>query len=318
MADGHILGIVADIGGTHARFALAAVSPSASLVLSDCHTFATADFPSLEAAVAAYRGKVDAPARAAFALAAPLVADEVKLTNNAWRFRQSELQQSLDLDQLVLINDFAAIGHALPYCSDKDFQSLNGTGGFTLPREGAISIVGPGTGLGVGLLLRQPDRDIVAPSEGGHIGFAPPDPEASKLLETLWKAHGRVSAERLLCGDGLVLFYEALGGKSGGAVALWQAAIKGEDPLATAAMERWLYILGMYAGDIALVHFSAAVVLAGGILPRLGPKLRGDILMAAFCDKGRFAPTMARLPVAMLCNSQPGLLGAAAVLKAQG
>jgi glucokinase len=318
MADKSALGIVADIGGTHARFALAGLTPGGTLELTHCHTFPTADFPSLEEAVSAYRGKVAVPPRAAFAVAAPLSADEVKLTNSAWRFRQSELKQSLDLEQLVLINDFAAIGHALPYCSAQDFQSLNGAGAFALPQSGAISIVGPGTGLGVGLLLRQPGADSVVPSEGGHIGFAPPDPDAFRMLEALWQVHGRVSAERLLCGDGLIHFHEALGGKPAKAVALWQAAIKGEDPIATAAMERWLYILGMYAGDIALVHGAAGVVMAGGILPRLGPSLRADIFMAAFCDKGRFSQGMARLPVAMLCNGQPGLLGAAAVLKAEG
>ena len=304
-----VLGVVADIGGTHARFATAILSGE-RLELRDLDVLHTGDFPSLETAFAAYAtDHHPSPRRAAFAIAAPLGQDDVKLTNNDWRFRQSLLKDSLGIEAAYFVNDFAAIAHAVPHCPESDFRSLTQTA-FVLPRQGSISIVGPGTGLGVGLLIRQGERDMVVPSEGGHIGFAPPDAAGIEMLRALLEQQPRISAERILCGDGLVHVYDMIATGKGTAapepIALWDAAINGNDPLANAARDRWLYLLGMFAGDIALAHGGQAVVLAGGILPRLGARLTAEVFLSGFCNKGRFAAAMAKLPVALLCAAQPG------------
>ncbi len=314
-----ILGLVADIGGTHARFALARSDDDGPLSLDALKVLQTGDFPSLDAAVGAYcAGLKSPPRRAAFAVAGPLAADEVKLTNSAWQFRQSTLKDVLGLDAVCLINDFAAIAHALPHCASGDFQSLTGTP-FVLPRKGVVSIVGPGTGLGVGLLLRRPGEDIVLPSEGGHIGFAPPDQAGIALLQDQLARQPRLSAERVLCGDGLALVYQAMGGKPGAdVIALWDTAIAGREALALQALDRWLYLLGAFSGDIALAHWAQGLVIAGGILPRLEARLDSGAFLRGLRNKGRFSSAMTALPVALLTAAQPGLLGAGAVLKAMG
>jgi glucokinase len=245
--------------------------------------------------------------------------DEFKLTNSSWHFRQSILKDVLHLDGAWLVNDFAAIAHAIPHCTPDDFQSL-GEVAFVLPDQGAVSVVGPGTGLGVGLLVRRRDEDVVVPAEGGHAGFAPPDSDGLAMLQGLLKQMPRVSAERVLCGDGLALIYRAENPEMVNApdpIALWEAAIAGKDDLATRALDRWLMLLGMFAGDVALVQGASAVVMAGGILPRLGAGRIAGAFMAGFCNKGRFAAAMKALPVAILGAGQPGLMGAAALLKSR-
>jgi glucokinase len=317
MTPDRVLGLVADIGGTHARFAIARSDDAGRLSLDDLKILHTGGFPSLDAAVAAYcAGLKSPPRRAAFAVAGPLAADEVKLTNSAWHFRQSTLKDVLGFDAVCLINDFAAIAHALPHCPSTGLRSLTGAG-FALPQKGVVSIVGPGTGLGVGLLLRRSGEDIVLPSEGGHIGFAPPDEAGIALLHDQLARQPRLSAERVLCGDGLALVYEAMGAKAGAdPVALWETAMAGGEAQTSQALDRWLYLLGMFSGDIALAHGAAGLVMAGGILPRLGDRLDSGAFLRGLRNKGRFSAAMAALPVALLTVPQPGLLGAGAVLKA--
>ena len=318
MTDKAVLGVVADIGGTHARFAIAQMAEDGRLALGNPKVLLTKDYPSLQQAFAAYAAGLAAPPRrAAFAVAGPVGQDEFKLTNSNWHFRQSTLKDALQLDGAWLVNDFAAIAHAIPHCPASDFEALSDAA-FVLPGQGAISVVGPGTGLGVGLLVRRQDEDVVVPTEGGHAGFAPPDNDALVMLQSLSKQMPRVSAERVLCGDGLALVYEALSPQAGGVrdpIALWDMAITGKDVPATKALDRWLALLGMFAGDVALTQGAGAVVMAGGILPRLGAERVATSFMAGFCNKGRFTAAMKALPVAILAAGQPGLMGAAALLK---
>ena len=317
MTDKAVLGVVADIGGTHARFAVAETA-NGQLTLASPKVLLTKDYASLQEAFAAYAAGLAAPPRrAAFAVAGPVGQDAFKLTNSSWHFRQSTLKDDLQLDGAWLVNDFAAIAHAIPHCPPADFQVLS-EAAFDLPRQGAISVVGPGTGLGVGLLVRRRDEDVVVPTEGGHAGFAPPDGDGLVLLQSLLNQMPRVSAERVLCGDGLTLIYKALSAQPDEArdpIALWDAAIAGQDALAAKALDRWLVLLGMFAGDVALVQGAGAVVMAGGILPRLGAGRVTPSFMAGFCSKGRFTAAMKALPVAILATGQPGLMGAAALLK---
>jgi glucokinase len=317
MTDKAVLGVVADIGGTHARFAVAETAEDGRLTLAAPKVLLTRDYPSLQAAFAAYAAGLPAPPRrAAFAVAGPVGQDAFKLTNSSWHFRRSTLKDDLQLEGAWLVNDFAAIAHAIPHCAPGDFQTL-GEAGFSLPELGAVSVVGPGTGLGVGLLVRRHGEDVVVPTEGGHAGFAPPDSDGLAMLQSLLKGMPRVSAERVLCGDGLVLVYKALTAQTDArdSIALWDAVIAGKDDLAAKALDRWLYLLGMFAGDVALTQGAGAVVMAGGILPRLGAARVTTSFIAGFCNKGRFAAAMTALPVAILAAGQPGLMGAAALLK---
>jgi glucokinase len=188
-----------------------------------------------------------------------------------------------------------------------------------LPAKGTISIVGPGTGLGVAYIWRDPKRGYrVQATEGGHIDFAPIDAIDDAILARLRQRHLRVSAERVVSGPALVDIYETLASVEGKSVphrddkALWQAGTEGTDSLAAAAVDRFCMSLGSVAGDIALAQGAVGVVVAGGLGLRIKDTLLRSDFAGRFRAKGRFAGMMAEMPVKLITHPQPGLLGAAA------
>ena len=325
MGGGSPLGIVGDIGGTHARFALAVRDGEHGIRLDQVVKLSTRDFASFEAAVDRYMsGLSEVPSAAVFAVASPIAGDEIKMTNNPWVLRPSLLAERLGLGTIRLVNDFEAIARAVSGLSRDDLHDL-APARFELPDTGAISVVGPGSGLGVGLLLRQDGRDHIVASEGGHIGFAPADQIEVRIHDFVRERYPRVSAERLVSGPGLVQIYLALAALEGRAnvlpphaTELWESAIDHADPHARAAVERWLMMLGSFAGDMALAHGASAVVLAGGILPRLTGRFDVGPLVARFQAKGRFEAMMGRIPLALIAHPEPGMLGAARLLPDDG
>lgn len=323
MTQAEPLGVVADIGGTNARFATVVRDADGRLQPQDHRTLRTADHPSFESAYQAFAsGLAQAPGRAVFAIASPIVGDEIKMTNSPWVLRPSTLAARLGLDEVRLINDFEAIARSVAVIPPAQFRGLGGKA-FVLPGDGVVSIVGPGSGLGVALLVRDGGRDRVIPCEGGHSGFAPADEIDIHILRFVSERYPRVSAERLISGPGLVQIYIALAELEGRAivpphtVTLWESALSGSDPHAVAAAERWLMLLGSFAGDMALSHGAAAVALAGGILPRFGDRLEEGPLLGRFRAKGRFEALMHRIPIALVTHPEPGLLGAATLLEAR-
>jgi glucokinase len=322
MAETDLLGIVADIGGTNARFGYAVRDATGRIVVSHVEKLRTADYPSFEAAYRHYSGSIDLhPAHGVFALAGPVGRDEVKLTNSPWVLRPAGLASRLGLESARLINDFEAIATAVTAFQPEDFRRLDGER-FENPTNGVVSIVGPGSGLGVAAVHWSEGRGRVVPCEGGHIGFAPADEVEIHMLRFLLGRYPRVSAERLVSGPGFVQVHIALADLEGRAIVppqqvpLWEAAQSGEDVHAFASMERWLMLLGTVAGDIALAQGSCAVVLAGGILPRIGDRLDTGLLLSRFRAKGRFETMMHGISVAMINHPEPGLFGAASTLAA--
>jgi glucokinase len=311
--------VVVDIGGTHARFALAEIARGAAPELSHVVKMATSAHASLEAAWNAYASMLGQalPKRAALAVACPIVGDELKLTNNPWTIRQSSLSQSLELEAHLLLNDFGAITHAIPHLNAQELARVCGPD-VALPTQGVTSVIGAGTGLGVAALIQQGGHKIVLETEGGHIGFAPHDSIDAMILERLQKRYLRVSIERVVSGPGLAHIYEALAALEGTPVpladdkTLWSWAVDGEVPLARLALERFSMILGSAAGDMALAHGANSVVLAGGLVPRFLEQLKQSGFAKRFCAKGRFEGLMESLPVYACLHPEPGLLGAAA------
>jgi glucokinase len=181
-----------------------------------------------------------------------------------------------------------------------------------------VTILGPGTGLGVAHVLRHEDRNHVIECEGGHIGYAPLDSIEDAMLARLRRRYRRVSVERIVSGPGLANIYEALAAIEGRSVeamddkALWAAALSGEDGLAAVALDRFCMILGSVAGDIALSQGAKAVIIAGGLGQRLVDVLPRSGFASRFTAKGRFEPMMAAIPVKVITHPQPGLFGAAA------
>jgi glucokinase len=309
--------LAADIGGTHARFAIASRNAD-GIQLEAIEKLKVEDFASLDSALERYRALAGPlPARAAVAVAGPVEGELLKLTNNPWVLRPALMAERLGFERVRLVNDFEAVAHAVAVLKAQDLAHVAGPAR-PLPAEGSISVIGPGTGLGVAMLVRKGGRQLVLPTEGGHIDYAPLDSVEDRILAHLRQAFRRVSVERVVAGPGLDNIRTAIAAIEGRAIApmddsqLWQEAIAGQDELARAALDRWCLALGSVVGDLALAHWSGAVVFAGGIVPRLGDFLARSGFHARFTAKGRFEPHMARLPILRIIHAEPGLLGAAA------
>ena len=311
--------VAVDIGGTHARFALAQVDEGRVVSLGEAMVMRTAEHPSLRTAWQAFGAHVGRPlpAAAGVAIACPIGQPSLKLTNNPWTLRPASMSEELALEHFVLINDFGAIGWSLGHLNDAHIAHICGPDR-PLPATGVISVLGPGTGLGVAYALRMGGETHVRETEGGHADFAPLDPIEDAIQQWLRQRHRRVSVERLVSGPGLGSIYEALAAIEKRPAryttdqALWAAAIEGVDALAAAALERFCLIFGAVAGDIALAQGAGAVVLAGGLARRLAAILGDFGFPNRFTAKGRFERLMSDIPVKLITHPQPGLLGAAA------
>jgi glucokinase len=308
-----------DIGGTHVRFAIAKLDAGAVVELGEAVTLETADFASFERAWSAFADRVghSLPDAVAISFAGPVHGEVLKLTNNPWVIRPAKLPKTLNVEAVTLINDFSAVGHALNHVASSDLHHVCGPEK-PLPPEGIITVIGPGTGLGVAHVLRRDGSYHVTETEGGHIDFAPLDQLEDRIVAQLRARYRRVSAERIVSGPGLNNIYGVLCNQEGGShaayedQALWEAAIGGTDKLAVAALERFYLCFGAVAGDVALAQGGTAVVVAGGVGLRLADTLRQSGFVERFTAKGRFEAFMADIPVKVLTYPQPGLLGAAA------
>jgi glucokinase len=310
---------VADVGGTHARFALADIDGGHVVSLGEPVTLKTSEHGSFQLAWQEFgrRAGIDLPNELAVAFAGPVNGDLLKLTNNPWVIRPALIKERLGVDRYTIVNDFGAVAHAVATLGDPDFRHLCGPDR-PLPNEGIISIVGPGTGLGVASLLMKGDSYDVIETEGGHIDFAPLDVLEDRILVELRRSFRRVSVERIASGRGLWNVYEALGAIEGQGLSfrdekeLWAAALAGSDSLANAALDRLCLTLGAVAGDIALAQGAVAVVIAGGVGLRLADTLPKSGFRDRFIAKGRFERRMDEMPVKLITHPQPGLIGAAA------
>ncbi len=316
--------VAVDIGGTNARFALADVAGGRVACLGDAFTLKTAEHEDLKAAWEAFGAETGRPlpTAAGIAAAGPVQGEALKLTNTPWVIRPASIPAMLGVERLTIVNDFGAVAHAVAQLGEEHFSHLCGPDR-PLPEEGVISIVGPGTGLGVAQLLRRGGHYHVVESEGGHIGFAPTDEIEERILAQLRLRYGRVSAERIASGPGLANLYEALAEIEGDDArfrnekALWAAALAGEDDLAAAALELFCRSLGAVAGDIALAQGAQAVVIGGGLGLRLAGHLPSSGFRDRFIAKGRFGRRMDEMPVKIVTHEQPGLFGAAAAFAAE-
>lgn len=311
--------VAVDIGGTHARFAIAEVEGGKVLSLGEPVTLKTAEHGSLQLAWQAFGRRLgrDLPRAASIAVASPINDTLIKLTNNPWIIRPPLMHERLGVDTYSFINDFGAVGHAVAQVPDDNFIHVCGPD-VPLPEHGVLSICGPGTGLGVAQVLRYAHDYHVIETEGGHQDFAPLDGIEDALLKRLRKTYTRASAERAVSGPAIVAWYETLAEIEGSPVAsrddktLWQLALDGHDSLAAAALDRFCLSLGAFAGDTALAHGAKGVVIAGGLGLRLKDKLLESGFGQRFTAKGRFQSLMGNIPVKLITHPQPGLFGAAA------
>lgn len=328
--------IVADIGGTNARFSLVTDrdEQTGAYTLSQQQDFATADFATFEACFDAYLSAIGSelegsrPEYACIAIAGPVNGDKVKFTNVNWHFSISEVQQHFALKRFEVLNDFAALACSVTHLDAEDCIEVRP--GQALEKT-AKAIIGPGTGLGVAALVHGGQGWAPLASEGGHRGFAPQTEREIGVLNVLQAERGYVCAENLLSGAGLVNIYSALAqldGKPCGElhpseiterVLSADAAHLNEKvdaELARETLEVFCAVLGSVVGDTALTYGAkGGVYLGGGILPRMPKLLLNSEFLARFENKGVMSHYLQDIPIQLIVHKNPALIGAAAWLE---
>jgi len=306
--------VAADIGGTHARFALAEVRNGRVLSLGEPVVLRTADHGGLASAWAAFGAMLEAPLprHAAFGVAGPVTGGPVRFVNSDWVIDPATLAGELGLDSFLLLNDFGAMAHAVDALDEGSFIHLCGPD-VPLPARGAISVIGPGTGLGVAVLQRLEEGVTVLETEGAHIHFAPLDAAERQVCDAIAKRHGRTSIERVVSGPGLGEILRSFAPQdTRDDASLWAAAIAGKEEATRDALAIFLASYGAAVGDLSLAHGALGVALTGGLTNRLRHLIPASRFHARFCDKGRYRARMEAIPVKLVTHPQPGLFGAAA------
>lgn len=307
--------VAGDIGGTHARFALADLQPGAPPRLGPMRIYRTREHAGLRSAWGAFERDCGEPLprQAALGIAAPIEGDVLRFVNSHWEIERQAIGQQLGLDRVLLLNDFGAVANAVAALGRGDFAPLCGPQ-IAVPPLGVTTVIGPGTGLGVSILVRRAGRTDVIETESAHIAFAPQSPQEEALERTVRTRYGRCSVERIVSGPGLLEIFDHLSGATSSALdagAMWSAAIEGTDALASRALDLLIGCFGAAAGDISLAHGSMSVVVTGGLANRMRNRLREPGFHDRFVDKGRYRVRMERIPVLLSTYPEPGLLGAA-------
>jgi glucokinase len=316
--------LVADIGGTNARFGWVG---AAGGPVEHVRTLPTSAHAGPAEAAAAYlaglRGELGAvlpaPRAAAIAVATAVTGDLISYTNGPWRFSRSALPAALGVDVTRVLNDFEALALALPGLRPGQFRAHGAA-----PRpEGVLAVVGPGTGLGVGAAVATPAGWMALPGEGGHATLAATDDDEARLLAQVRGEYPHVSGERLLSGIGLPVLHRAvcaLAGMPGSGVGLAapqivEQGLAGTDALARRTLEHFCALLGNFCGSVALIYGArGGLYIGGGIVPRLGDFFFASRFRAQFEAKGRCRDYLAAVPTAVITDTLVGLQGAAAAL----
>ena len=324
--------LAGDIGGTKtnlAVFSAESLSSGAGLRAALAQgTFASANYPSLEAIARDFLGQVGLEVdRAAFGVAGPVVNDRAQITNLPWVIDAAQMQSTLNLSSVELLNDLEAIANAVPFLLPDDLHTLNAG---QPEHDGAIAVIAPGTGLGEAYLTWNRGRYEAHASEGGHTSFAPNNDFQIDLLRYLQERLGHVSWERVCSGQGIPNIYaflkesgraeepdwlaERLTAADDPAPVITGVALDGESDceICSTTLEVFVSILGTEAGNLAItVMATGGVYLGGGIPPRILPALKRSKFLDAFRHKGRMTDLLARMPVHVIMNPKAALLGAA-------
>jgi len=316
--------LAGDIGGTNARLAYFEPQNGRFKLISE-RVFPSREHSELGEIVSQFLDDSGArPDAACFGIAGPVRNGRVETSNLPWVIEQSRLAKQIHLPSTLLINDLEASAWGIGALAQADLVALNQVQGTAIGNQ---AVIAPGTGLGEAGLFWDGSRHHVYACEGGHTDFAPQGDLQIELLRYLTRNFGHVSYERILSGPGLVNVYEFLRDTGGGkeseelvaamqegdpAAAISRAALNARDALAEKALDLWVLVYGAEASNLALKAMATGgIFLAGGISPKILPKLKSPLFMHAFLEKGRMRPLVETMPVHVVTNEKAGLLGAA-------
>jgi glucokinase len=313
-----------DIGGTKTNLGLF-LKEKECPVPKVIETFLSQNAPDLEHIIRQFLENNPLPVtHACLGIAGPVVNGTSRTTNLPWNVSEDRIKKQFNFQHVKLVNDLTATAMAIPLLNKDEFFSLNQA---ESKKKQNLVLIAPGTGLGQAMLIYRNDRYLPVPSEGGHADFAPNNEAEIKLWQYLHRHYGHVSIERVLSGSGLVNIYSWL--KDSGrlnepdglkqkikemdpAKAITEAALVTNDPGCVEALNMFVSILGAVAGNLALTGTTTGgVYLGGGILPKILSKLKEDIFMEAFTNKGRFKGFLEKIPVKVVLNDKAALIGAA-------
>jgi glucokinase len=325
--------LLADIGGTNARFGWLAASSAAP---EHVRTLPAAGHSGPAEAAQEYldglRGKLGAawepPSAAAFAVATAVSGDRVVFTNSGWGFSRGAATRQLGLDRLCVLNDFEALALSLPRLQAAQWRDIPSRGALAAQAApgAALAVIGPGTGLGVAGLLPTRGGWVALPGEGGHATLAPGDDFESELLAAARRQHPHVSAERMLSGIGLPVLHAAVCAVRGeplpaplSAEEIVEAGLAGRDAACDQALESFCALLGGFAGSVALtLGARGGVYIGGGVVPRLGERFFASRFRERFEAKGRFEPYLQAIPTRLIVDTLAALAGCAVALEQPG
>ncbi len=308
--------LVADVGGTNARFSLVLGCSAQGFEFAHTQTLPTVDFACFEDCLTAYLSAWSGarPTQACIAVAGPVTGDHVCFTNLSWSFSRTKLSQLFSLERFEVLNDFAALAYSVPNLGDSDVEVvLPGT-----PQPLATkAIIGPGTGLGVAGLVHTGERWWPVPGEGGHVSYPAQTPREMAVAQRL-QQQGYLCAEKLISGTGLVNFYNTLAELDGlsdrvsSGAEVSEKAFQSNEPLALETMNLFCDGVGTLASDAAVMYAAkGGIYLGGGILPRMLPFFKASGFEQRLKDKGVQSAFMNDIPVYLITHPYPALIGAA-------
>jgi len=304
--------VIADIGGTNARFALL----NSSRFIQNEKVLPVDNYPDFASAYQHYLELVNNPkvTEAAIAIANPIDGDRIKMTNHDWDFSIEETRKILSLDSLIFKNDFEALALSIPHLEREECHQI---GSGKIKENAPIGILGPGTGLGVAGLVFTGEKWIALPGEGGHISLSPTSKRECQILETCWKEFEHVSAERLISGSGLQRLYRVIceldqvDAKTDLKPRdISQHAINQTDKQCSEALDVFCALLGVVAGNLALtLGAKGGIYIGGGIIPKLESYFENSSFRERFESKGRFKDYLKDIPVFVIKSEHPALVG---------
>lgn len=310
--------LVADIGGTNARFAIAEVSATNDAVkISEFKAFPCSEFSSLEDVLGLYLSGLDAdkPEYACLAVAGPVLAGTAHLTNLGWQINDKELAHTFGFSSLLIVNDFAAIARSTPALTKDDLVTLRDK---KSEEFGPVSVMGPGTGFGLALVVHHKNGCTIVSAEGGHVSFVPHGDLETKVWTALQENLGRVTVETLLSGVGIMRIYRELCHIHGQTPLNYDArtisnqALEHDDEICLETLNVFCSMLGSVAGDVSLSHGSTGgVYLAGGILPKIQEFFIKSTFVERFLEKPPMEEFVSKIPVHLIVAPDAALRGAA-------